>query len=45
MSLHSNKKFAQRFVRTLARKAGEGWEEGTGMASFIIEDASDSHAR
>ena len=27
MSLYGNLKFAQRFVRSLARKAGEGWGE------------------
>ncbi len=40
MSLHSNFKFAQRGVCSLARKAGEG----TGMACFIVgEDGC--HAR
>ncbi len=30
-----NIKFAQRFVCPLACKAGEGWGEGTGVASSI----------
>jgi len=29
-----NVKLAQRFVRSLARKAGEGWGEGNGHGEF-----------
>ncbi len=49
MILHRNKKFAQRFVRSLSRNAGEGWGEGWGegtcMTGAIIKEAGGQHAR
>jgi len=32
-----NVKLAQRLVRTLARKAGEGWGEGNGQGEFHFQ--------
>jgi len=45
MSLHSNKKFAQRFVCFLARLRERIEERETCMAGFIIEGTNDHHAR
>lgn len=44
MSLHSNKKFAQRFICSLSRLWERVGEREACMAGFIIEDANDGHA-